>query len=523
MASLETGTVVGNYRIERAVGRGGMGVVYLAMQLGLNRRVALKVIAPDLAEDPGYRDRFKHEAQVAASIDHPNVIPVYEAGEAGDMLFLSMRFVQGTDLRALIRAHGRLDPRHAARIVAQVAAALDAAHAAGLVHRDVKPANVLLAAGAEEHVYLTDFGLTKRASSEGGMTKPGTWVGTAEYVAPEQIQGQPVDARTDVYSLGCLLFQSLTGSVPFPRDSDIAKVYAHLSESPPSVYWAVPDVPEEMDAVVRRAMAKDPADRFQSAGDLGRAALAAAEGREETAPERTVAAGAAAPVDYPTQALGRPTQAGSPGTSTGETASLPPYAGAPAYAPAYVGDRAPGGPTPTRRGARWPWILAGLLLLAGAGVGIAIAAGAFSTTTNTVVVAAHSSSNKNASGPLVTRDQVQSVLQQYANDYSNEDLSALGSLFAPNLNRTDATGNPPNVTTTRSAALDIYRQQFAMLTNPRYSLNGVTVAQGHGEATAQGGYVITADNTSSPSNGSIRFHLSDVNGTLMIDAITLGK
>ena len=402
MASLETGTVIGNYRIERAVGRGGMGVVYLATQLGLNRRVALKVIAPDLAEDPGYRDRFKQEAEVAASIDHPNVIPVYEAGEAGDMLFLSMRFVQGTDLRALIRAHGRLAAPHAARIVAQVAAALDAAHAAGLVHRDVKPANVLLAAGGEEHVYLTDFGLTKRAASEGGMTKPGTWVGTAEYVAPEQIQGHPVDARTDVYSLGCLLFQALTGSVPFPRDSDIAKVYAHLSESPPSVYWAVSDVPEEMDAAVRRAMAKSPADRFPSAGDLGRAALAAAEGREETAPERTVAAGAAAPVDYPTAPLGPPPpvpRSWAPGTATGATAALPP---------------SPRAPAPARRPKRWPWVLAGLLLLAGAGVGVAIAAGAFSTTTNTVVVPAGPSSSTNPGAPLVTRDQVQSVLQQYA-------------------------------------------------------------------------------------------------------------
>src|SRR3954454_9435530 len=308
MAQLAPGTIVGGYRIESVAGRGGMGVVYRATQLRLNRTVALKVIADELAEDPGFRERFNHESEIAASIDHPNVLPVYEAGEHDGVLYLSMRFVDGTDLKALIRSEGRLPAARAAGIVAQVAEALDAAHARGLVHRDIKPANILIAAG--DRTYLTDFGLTKHAESASGLTKTGTWVGTADYVAPEQVQGQHVDARTDVYSLGCVLFEALTGRLPFPHPTEIAKIYAHLQEEPPAMDWAALGVPAAMDPVVRRAMAKDPAARYQSAGDLGRAALAAAQERPVAEPERTVAVGAAAAPPATTVGL-------SPGTVTG--------------------------------------------------------------------------------------------------------------------------------------------------------------------------------------------------------------
>src|SRR3954454_13032486 len=294
MAQLSTGTTLGGYRIDAMAGRGGMGVVYIAEQLALGRRVALKVISPELADDPGFLERFKHESRIAASIDHPNVIAVYEAGEVDGLLFLSMRYVDGTDLRELIRDAGRVPTQRAAGIVTQVAAALDAAHARGLVHRDVKPANVLIA-GEADHAYLTDFGLTKHLESASGLTNTGQWVGTADYVAPEQIQGEPIDARTDVYALGCMFFQMLTGEVPFPRDSQVAKIYAHLSEPPPHVDHTSLGLPAELDAVVRRAMAKDPADRFQSAGDLARATLAAIEQRPVEAPERSVATGTAAP------------------------------------------------------------------------------------------------------------------------------------------------------------------------------------------------------------------------------------
>src|SRR5215213_5861789 len=250
-----------------------MGVVYRATQLRLDRLVALKVIAPELAQDPGFRERFTHESRIAASIDHPNVVPVFEAGEQDGLLFLSMRYLEGTDLGKLLRAEGRLEPRRAARIVAQVGDALDAAHARGLVHRDVKPGNVLIAEG--DRAFLTDFGLTKHAEDATGLTKTGQWVGTVDYVAPEQVRGEAVDARTDVYALGCVLFHALSGQIPFPRPSEIAKIYAHLSDPPPAVDWVALGQPAAMGEVVARGMAKDPDERYPSAGDLGRAARAA--------------------------------------------------------------------------------------------------------------------------------------------------------------------------------------------------------------------------------------------------------
>jgi streptogramin lyase len=293
VTDLTEGDEFAGHRIEGMAGRGGMGVVYRARQLDLDRLVALKLIAPSLAEDQAFRDRFIAESRAAAAIDHPNVIPVYYAGETDRRLYIAMRFVEGEDLRTRVRREGRLDAPAAAHIVAQVAAALDAAHARGLVHRDVKPANVLL--GDRDHVYLTDFGLTKRVNSITGATKAGGWVGTLGYVSPEQIRGERTDARSDVYALGSVLYHALTGSTPYQRDSDEATLWAHLNEPAPSVVSAVPDTPHGFEEVVARAMAKDPDERYQSAGDLGRAALAAAGQTEALAPERVVATGPAAP------------------------------------------------------------------------------------------------------------------------------------------------------------------------------------------------------------------------------------
>src|SRR3954451_4994512 len=231
MSELEPGSVFAGHRIEAVAGRGGMGVVYRATQLALDRTVALKVIAPGLLEDQNVRSRFVRESKVATSIDHPNVITVYYAGDENGIAYIAMRYVPGDDVRSLVRREGRLAHAGAARIVAQLASALDEAHAAGLVHRDIKPANVLLT--VEDHVYLTDFGLTKHALSVAGSTKPGHWVGTLDYVAPEQIRGERIDARADVYALGCLLFFALTGVVPFERDGDEAKLWAHLNDPPP--------------------------------------------------------------------------------------------------------------------------------------------------------------------------------------------------------------------------------------------------------------------------------------------------
>jgi hypothetical protein len=249
--------------------------VYRATQLDLERLVALKLIAPQLAEDPEFRDRFVRESRAAASIDHPNVIPIYYTGEEAGRLYIAMRYVEGSDLRTLVRAETRLDPARAARIVAQIGNALDAAHARGIVHRDVKPANVLLGAG--EHAYLTDFGLTKNVRSHTGSTRDGGWVGTLGYVAPEQIRGERLDARADVYALGCVLYHAITGRVPFGGPFGAAVPWGDEGDGPTRPSQARPELPAALDDAVLRAIAAEPGERFESCGDLVRAFEAALE------------------------------------------------------------------------------------------------------------------------------------------------------------------------------------------------------------------------------------------------------
>jgi hypothetical protein len=251
-----------------------MGVVYRARQLGLDRVVAVKVISPERVEDPTVRERFLHEARAAAAVEHPNVLPVYGAGVDDGRAYLVMRHVPGQDLRTLVRTEGPLELARAAEICLTVGEALDAIHAAGYVHRDVKPANVLIDLGG--HVYLSDFGLAKHALTTGGMTATDRWVGTLDFAAPEQIRGEAVDARTDVYALGAVLFFMLCGRVPFERDSDPARLFAHLSEAPPRPSSLRPGLPAGMDAVIARALAKDADERFATAGEFGRAACVAA-------------------------------------------------------------------------------------------------------------------------------------------------------------------------------------------------------------------------------------------------------
>jgi hypothetical protein len=271
-----------------------MGVVYLAQQLKLGRRVALKVMAAELSGDEGYKARFQREARLAAALDHPHVIPLFETGEAAGLLYLAMRYVEGTDLAALLPREGPLEPGRAALIGRQVGAALDAAHAQGLIHRDVKPANILLSEqDGELHAYLTDFGIAKDSAANTQLTHTGEWVGTLDYIAPEVLDRRRVDARADIYSLGCVLFQMLTGRVPYVGTS-IQKMWGHANEPAPSVGELNPRVPTALDAVVARAMAKEPDDRFPSAGDLGRAAQAAVTGTTTALAERSVAVGAAA-------------------------------------------------------------------------------------------------------------------------------------------------------------------------------------------------------------------------------------
>ena len=259
--------VLSAYQVEELIGRGGMGEVYLARDRRLERPVALKVLGADLAGDERFRERLLRESRLAAGLDHPNVVPIYEAGEAEGRLFIAMRYVDGTDLRALLRRQGALAPERALALAGQVAGALDAAHSRGLVHRDVKPSNVLVDdPGGRDHCYLADFGLTQSASDRGPAD--GSLMGTLDYVAPEQIRGDPIDGRADQYAFACLLFECLTGSLPFRRDSEVATIFAHLEEPPPAASDHRHGLPPELDAVLARAMAKDPADRYGSCGEL---------------------------------------------------------------------------------------------------------------------------------------------------------------------------------------------------------------------------------------------------------------
>jgi YVTN family beta-propeller protein len=350
MADVSIGSVFAGYRIESVAGEGGMGRVYRATQMALNRRVALKLIVPALADDAEFRVRFERESELTASIEHPNVIPVYEAGEAEGRLFIAMRWVEGTDVRSVILSEGRLEPSRVVAIVEQVAAALDAAHRGGLVHRDVKPANVMLTAThGQEHVYLTDFGLTKKTASATALTRTGHFVGTPDYMSPEQIKGERADARADVYALGCVLFHALTGRTPYERDSEVAKMYAHLNDPPPSAVETVPGTPVGLDAVITRALAKDADQRYPSAGDLGRASRAVLTGAAPSQPERSLATGLAAPrapETAPTAPAPGAAATAPAGAATAPAAAPAPAATAPAGA-ATAPAAAPTAPAPT--------------------------------------------------------------------------------------------------------------------------------------------------------------------------------
>ena len=272
-ADVRVGTELAGYRIEALLGRGGMGVVYLAEDLGLERKVALKLIAPQYGEDERFRVRFLAESRLAASIDHSHIIPVYEAGEAEGLLFIAMRYVEGTDLRTRLEEHGRLSPESAVDIIGQVAAALDAAHQRGLVHRDVKPANILIGReDGREHCYLCDFGLSKGVATDTEPADPSRLTGTAAYVAPEQIASEAVDRRADVYSLGCVLYECLTGEAPFRSPRAVAVLWAHLQEAPPAVSGRNPELPAALDPVLDKALAKLAHDRFGSCAEFVEAA-----------------------------------------------------------------------------------------------------------------------------------------------------------------------------------------------------------------------------------------------------------
>ncbi len=273
---LALGSTFAGHRIDGIAGRGGMGVVYRATDLTLDRPVALKLLVPSLARDPVFRARFERECRLAAALDHPHVVQIFHAGTERGALYLTMRYIEGTDLRSLLAEEQRLEPSRAVKIIAQVAAALGEAHRHGLVHRDVKPANVLIATrDGHEHAFLTDFGITMDRSGPTDLTKTGFAVGTADYMSPEQARGPAVDARADIDALGCVLYRALAGAVVYDKDSDVEKMWAHIHEPPPALLDLRPELPPSLGDAVERALAKAPGDRQQTAGELAREALAA--------------------------------------------------------------------------------------------------------------------------------------------------------------------------------------------------------------------------------------------------------
>ena len=317
---------IGPYLLGQVIGRGGMGVVYRATHVHLGREVALKLLAPELSGNDEFRRRFLRESRLAASFDHPNIITVYDAGDFDGTLYIAMQYVDGVDLAQLLRKQGRLEPLAALPLLDQVAAALDAAHERDLIHRDVKPANVMIASG---RCYLTDFGLTKHAGASAesaAMTRTGAFLGTLSYAAPEQIEGRQVTASTDIYALGCVLYECLTGSPPFSKDSEVALLFAHLNEPPPRPTKARPDLPGAIDDVVAKALAKSPEERYRTCGELMAAARAALT--QQTHP-RLPAQGPAPPTVF-TQGPVGPAPAAPP-TASATSASPPPPSASAVY------------------------------------------------------------------------------------------------------------------------------------------------------------------------------------------------
>jgi serine/threonine protein kinase len=266
------GDVVAGYRIDEVVGSGGMGTVYRATHERLGREVAVKILRPELATDPVYRARFEREARIAAQLEHPSIVPLLDFGEQDGVLYLVVRFVHGHDLRSLLARVRSLDPQQTIGVLRQVAGALDAAHAQGLVHRDVKPANILVGAATASqragHAFLTDFGIAKDMGVGAGITSPGTFVGSRHYASPEQIDAKSVDGRADQYALACIAYECLTGSAPYDRDSDSAVMLAHLLEAPPSARAALETLPPGVDVVLSKALAKSPDARFETCTEM---------------------------------------------------------------------------------------------------------------------------------------------------------------------------------------------------------------------------------------------------------------
>ncbi len=351
IGGFQPGARIAGYQLEEQIGHGGMAVVFRALDVRLDRLVALKILAPVVAADEAFRQRFMRESRLAAAVDDPHIIPVFEAGDSDGVLFIAMRLVRGGDVGSLVGREGPLAAGRVAALISPIASCLDAAHEAGLVHRDVKPANMLIDVrpGRPDHVYLSDFGLSKTALAGSGLTGTGQFLGTPDYVAPEQILGRTVDGRTDQYALAATAFELLSGGPPFRSDEQMAVIYAHLSSPPPSLTELRPDLPQAVDAVFTRALAKEPANRFgrcQDFADALRDALGVG-GYDE---RRTTGEFDRSPGGFPPQTAGPAgPHAAGPHTAGPPTqaASPPPAAPAPAEARPAPVQPAPYAPQPT--------------------------------------------------------------------------------------------------------------------------------------------------------------------------------
>ena len=419
------GSRIAGYLLEEQIGAGGMAVVFRARDERLQRRVALKILSPALAPDDEFRQRFIRESRAAAAVDDPNIIPVFEAGEAEGALFIAMRYVPGGDVRTLLRRARPLTPERALAIISPVASALDAAHGAGLVHRDVKPENMLVDVrpGRPDHVYLSDFGLSKGVMASLGPTGTGQWLGTAGYSSPEQMAGKPVDGRADQYSLACVAFELLCGEVPFPRDHVTAVIWAHMSEPPPALTSRGPAFPAAADAVLARALAKAPGDRFASCRDFAdalRAAFALVPYNSGSGP-----AVAAAEREAPGPARYQTPDVPLSHAVTEPRRAVPVRTPPPAAAPVAV---APAAGRPPRRGSR----------------GVALAAAVAAAGTVTGLVVTHPQHHRAPPGPVRARLEASYVFpaEQYGNGLTISRRWTLNGNRGSRLTETVVVGNP---------------------------------------------------------------------------------
>ncbi len=361
---LAQGDLLGDFEVVSVAGTGGMGVVYKAKQKSLDRDVALKVIREEIANESEYRQRFMREARLAASVDHPHVVTVYDVGTEDDRLYLVMQWIDGSDVKEQLRESGRFSPKRAVSIGSQIAGALDALHSvSGLIHRDVKPANVLLrTVSGEDHAYLTDFGIAKPPEALENLTKTGSTVGTTGYLSPEQIQGAEAGPRSDLYALGCLVFEMLTGKPPFEGENELAVRWAHANDPRPLVSEAVPALGQRYDEFIAYALAVDPDERFGSGREFAEALTEAMTSEGTT--------GATAVISQPRAEtrIGPPTP-----LPPGRRGQTPP----PGYQPAY-GYVTPPPPPHERSGSPLALILLAIVAIAGIAVGALAAAGVFS-------------------------------------------------------------------------------------------------------------------------------------------------